>query len=914
MRGSDRPRHRSRPGFCDAVAVHPARRTLRRGSHPVRSLPRLLAVALAALCIVLGTAGASVAGGGMPAALRREPLPHRRGGHGAPARRRPEHGSPKPPPRASAPLARLARCPWASPQALTRTSPAELAAEVASRLTLRDELGIVDLVGTKGYENINSAIPALCIPSLTLQDGPDGLTNHDTGVTQLPSSMDVAATFLPADAYANGAVVGAEAKAQGIDAVQGPMLNLLRVPEDGRAYETYGEDPVLAADLGVADIEGIQHQGVMADAKHFSLYNQESNRHRLDQVVTRRQLAELYDVPFAAAVTRAHVASIMCAYGFVNGVPDCSVPLLYESLRSWHFAGFVRSDMQSVRQPIPAFQAGLDAIKPAAARQLGAAVAAHRLAPSTLRAAAQRILTEMFSFGLVAHPLAGRTDTKVTTPAHAAVALRLAEDGITLLKNAVPRPPARSRRGARRAAGLVAVGAPPVLPLEPSRTRSVAVIGSDAALEAMSAGYGGARVIPPFVVAPVTALARAFRRGAVRYEPGGSGIGGTSPIPLEQFSADYGASGPGPGGVPRSLVPVPDRRGTYHLVGTLTPQASGLYDLALEDAYPTWFLLDGRPLFDTPAGHQVFTWSSAVPLLAHHGYRVEIVYRPGADSSPPRLTWRYVSPEIARAVAAARASQVAIVFASDYSSEGMDRPDLSLPGDENQLIAAVAAANPRTVVVLNTAGPVLMPWIGDVAAVVEAWYPGEEDGNAVTAALTGVVDPGGHLPVTFPASESAVPAHTLAEWPGINGTVDYSEGIDIGYRWDQANHVRPLFPFGYGLSYTTFSLTGFEARWSRSGVDASVVVTDTGHRAGSQTVQGYLGFPAAAAEPPWQLKVFDRVTLRAGRSARIVFRVPASAFSCFLAGRWRVVPGRYVLAVGTSSADLPLRTSAVIGR
>ncbi|HLH57729.1 MAG TPA: glycoside hydrolase family 3 C-terminal domain-containing protein, partial [Streptosporangiaceae bacterium] len=234
---------------------------------------------------------------------------------------------------------------------------------------------------------------------------------------------------------------------------------------------------------------------------------------------------------------------------------------------------------------------------------------------------------------------------------------------------------------------------------------------------------------------------------------------------------------------------------------------------------------------------------------------------------------------------------------------------------------AVAAANPRTVVVLDTGGPVLMPWLSRVPAVVEAWYPGEEDGDAIAAVLSGAVDPAGKLPITFPASDGAVPASTPAQYPGVAGTATYSEGLDVGYRWDDAKGVTPLFPFGYGLSYTTFAFShltvtgaGFHGRAGREGGDGTVSVTarvtDTGRRAGTEVAQVYVGDPAAAQEPPRQLRAFRSVTLRPGQSRTVRFSLPAGSLAYYdtAAQGWVIAPGTYQVYVGDSSAlaDLPL--------
>jgi beta-glucosidase len=276
---------------------------------------------------------------------------------------------------------------------------------------------------------------------------------------------------------------------------------------------------------------------------------------------------------------------------------------------------------------------------------------------------------------------------------------------------------------------------------------------------------------------------------------------------------------------------------------------------------------------------------------------------------------------VAAAVAAARRASVAIVYAGYSEAEGSDLTGLGFnqattcslsctmgpdPGTD-ALIAAVAAANPRTVVVLNTGGPVLMPWLGSVAGVVEAWYPGEEDGLAAAAVLFGDVDPGGKLPVTFPASLSELPTRTAAQFPGVDGKETYSEGLDVGYRWYDAKDLTPLFPFGFGLSYTTFTVKGLSAHPNADGsVTVQVVLTDTGARSGSDVVQLYVADPATTGEPPIQLKAYQRVSLDPGRSATVTLAVPSEAFAVW-SGRWSVSAGCDGIDVGDSSADLPVR-------
>jgi beta-glucosidase len=250
------------------------------------------------------------------------------------------------------------------------------------------------------------------------------------------------------------------------------------------------------------------------------------------------------------------------------------------------------------------------------------------------------------------------------------------------------------------------------------------------------------------------------------------------------------------------------------------------------------------------------------------------------------------------------------VFAGDQETEGVDRPDLSLQDPQGQLIQAVARANPHTIVVLNTGGPVLMPWLSQVRAVVEAWYPGEQDGNAIAPVLFGDVDPAGKLPITFPASDSAVPANTPAQYPGVDGTADYSEGLDVGYRYDDAKGITPLFPFGYGLSYTSFGFSHLRVARHRAAVTVEAEVRNTGRRPGTEVAELYVGDPAAAQEPPRQLRGFQQVTLSPGQSRIVRFILPASALAYWDPSTegWTTAPGRYHVWVGDSSAlaDLPL--------
>jgi beta-glucosidase len=274
----------------------------------------------------------------------------------------------------------------------------------------------------------------------------------------------------------------------------------------------------------------------------------------------------------------------------------------------------------------------------------------------------------------------------------------------------------------------------------------------------------------------------------------------------------------------------------------------------------------------------------------------------------------------AKAAALAKTADVAIVDIGYTESEGVDQPNLGYnngvceltcvtkPSDADALTQAVAAANKRTVVVLNTGGPAAMPWLAKVSSVLEAWYPGEEDGNAVAALLFGDVDPSGKLPITFPRSLSQLPAHTAKQYPGVNGVATYSEGLLVGYRWYDAKHLRPLFPFGFGLSYTTFHASKLRVRAAHGSVRVSYRITNTGARTGSAVEQVYVGDPRSSREPPHQLRNYRRTTLAPGHSTRVTLTLSAHAFAHWStpARAWRVSPGCYSIRVGDSSRHTPL--------
>ena len=806
-------------------------------------------------------------------------------------------------------------CPWVGSRAPASTR----VAEVLAKMTLDDKLAMVDgtgfSTGTAGYVGHVAANPRLCIPALNLEDGPQGVADGVTGVTQLPAPVALAASFDPALARQYGAVVGSEEHGKGADVNLGPTVNIVRDPRWGRAFESYGEDPYLSGQTAVGYIQGVQSQDVMAEVKHYAVYNQETNRNTAadDAIVSQRAMEEIYLPQFHAAVTQGHAASVMCSYATINGQYACQNGDTLGILeKQWGFSGFVTSDWGATHSTVASALAGLDLSMPGGTllgpdyygAPLKAAVQDGQVPVSALNEMVSRILLEMFDFGLFDHPQTGSLTDTVTTQAHAQTGQDVAEAGTVLLKNDGN-----------------------VLPLSPRSDQSVAVIGSDAGQYALTSGGGSAGVIPPYTVTPVQGITkRAAADGvSVTYAQGDiPAQGALGAVPASAFPDGLTATyynNTTLTGTPAATGKVSDLALSWgskspaagvnasgwsvKLAGTIKLPAAGSYALSLSLTGTASVTINGKTAFASQTTYGGL--SRATITLPAGNATIAVNY---ADSVPigtdgVTLGWQPPANLLAQAVAAARKASVAVVFASNYETEGADLATINLPANENQLIAAVAAANPNTVVVLNTGSAVTMPWLDQVKGVIEAWYAGQNDGNAIAAVLFGDVNPSGKLPVTFPQSLAQVPASTAAQWPGTGGKVQYSEGILVGYRWYTTKGITPLFPFGYGLSYTTFDYSHLVVRHGRDGYQVSADVTNTGQRAGADVAQLYVGDPASTGEPAEQLKGYQRVELRPGQTTRVTFSVSPSDLAWWN-GHWEVSQGTYALMVGDSSANLPL--------
>lgn len=668
------------------------------------------------------------------------------------------------------------------------------AATTASQMTLSQDSTELHGISDANDYRVVPAISALGIPLLNITNGPAGVTNggpgHEGSATALPAPIAVAATWDTHLANLYGTVVGSEAYALANGFMEGPDINIARTLQNGRTFEAYGEDPYLSGQMAVADIEGIQSQGVIAEAKHFAANNQETNRTTVNEIIDERTLREIYLPAFENSVEQGGAGAVMCAYNMVNGTYMCENNLLLNEIlkTQWGFNGFVTSDFGATHSTVASANSGLDLEMPTGTyfttSPIETAVAGNQIAQAAINGMLTRRFQTMMRFNIFPTPPAFTGISSATQTADGVTARQIAEAGMVLLKNSGP-----------------------ILPLNAGSLHNIAVIGPYAGA-AMTGGGGSSLVVSLYTVAPV-------------------------------------------------------------------------------------------------AGIQ-----------SRAGAAVTVTYADGSN--------------ISAAATLAQAANVAIVMVGDSETEGVD-DSISLSGTQNALVAAIVAANPNTIVVMKSGTGILMPWAASVPAILQAWYPGEEDGNAVAAVLFGDVNPSGKLPLTIPvsASDPNPPADgsAPAQYPGVlvGGvpTATYSEGVFGGYRHYDESNVTPLFPFGFGLSYTTFSFSNLSISPStftftgnpNQTVTVSCNVINTGSVAGAEVAEVYVGIPSTAVpEPPKWLKGFQKITLAPGQTGQVQVTLNLRSFAYWdITGEsWKVVPGTYQIMVGDSSRNIELQSTVAI--
>ncbi|MEV0095517.1 beta-glucosidase [Streptomyces sp. NPDC050738] len=770
------------------------------------------------------------------------------------------------------------------------------------RLTLDEKLsflhGAEDPAGL-GQAGFVPGVARLGIPPLRLADGPAGV-RIDRRATALPAPVLLAAAFDPALARAYGEVIGREGRALGLDVLLSPMVNLIRTPYAGRNFETFSEDPLLSADLVAEEIRGIQGEGLIATVKHFALNNQEQDRMSVDVRVGDQALNEVWLPGFEAAVD-AGAGSVMAAYNRVGGTFACeNGELLTGILRErWNFDGWVMTDWYAAHSTLASITAGLDMEMPSgiyfADALRGAVLGA--VPEALVDRSVRRILTVMERFGLLgaAPPQRPHRDPA----AGARTALAVAKAGATLLRN--------ERR---------------MLPLTGPAARSIAVIGPTGSIPCVGGG-GSARVVPDRAASPLeTITSRAGSGARVVYALGEDLFG--KPLP------------------PASLAPGADFEGqsipagrlwTYD--GTLTVDADDEWTFVVHyEGLRPEIRIDGGELFPLAPGYGDFLPGSMTSIapdglavrrrtlhLTPGPHRLQITAWGGGEDHVFRLrrsTGATRAADVAEAVLAAGTSYSVVLFAYEDATEGADRTSLALPGHQRELIEAVTAVNPRTTVVLNTSSATAMPWLERTASVLQMYYPGQEGAAATTAVLFGDCDPGGRLTQTFPASEDHHPtAGDPLRYPGAGGREEYTEGIHLGYRWYDAQGVEPLFPFGHGLSYTTFRYENLLVRPLGGGcVEVRFAVVNTGERSGIEIAQVYVGPSAELGidQAKKALAGYRRLELRPGERREVTVRVSARSLSSWDTAHrtWVLGTGQRTVQVGASARDLRLTGQAAV--
>lgn len=790
--------------------------------------------------------------------------------------------------------------------------------DLLSRMTSAEK---ADMVSGNTFETKPN--DRLGIPAIRMADGPMGVRWHTA--TAFPASVALAATWNTELARRVGSAIALELRSQGRNMLLAPCVNIHRVAMAGRNFESYGEDPFLAARMAVAYIRGVQDEGVIASVKHFAANNQEEERNTIDVKVDERTLHEIYFPAFKAAVREAGVWSVMSAYNKINGRWCSENPwLLTEILKKrWGFQGFVVSDWGAVQSTVDTANAGCDLEMPTGKfmhrEALLREIAAGKISQETIDDKVRRILRVMFLSGLFDR--AGRESSeKLDLSAHAALSRAAAIESTVLLKNE---------------GGL--------LPLNPGKIRSVAVIGPNAAV-GRTGGGGAALVHFPYAVSPLEGLRARFGRNLIiRHSPGLIQTGDLFPIETS-FLAPPGArpgehgllgeyfNNPKLEGLPafRRIDPNVDFRWgaaspapgvaadgfSVRWTGSLTPPKTGTYCLEAFGDDGTRLVLDNRVLFDS-WGLPRMTYTAEVDLEAGRAYSLRFEYFENISAATARLGWREKTGDlIPAAVEAAAKSDVALIFAglSDYfESETFDRATMALPEGQDALIQAVVDANPRTVVIINSGSPVLMSaWLDRVPAVIMNWYPGQEHGHAIAAVLAGDADPGGRLPFTLPKSWEDSAAY--GRYPGNNQAVSYSEGLFVGYRHFDRNNLNPLFPFGHGLSFTAFSYDNprLESELKNGDIRMSCTVRNTGRRSGEEVVQLYVrDMKSSVPRPVKELKAFRKLRLRPGEQQKVVFALGKDAFSFYDSAKkdWIAEAGEFEIMIGSSSRNIRLRKS-----
>jgi len=793
--------------------------------------------------------------------------------------------------------------------------------ELLSKMTLEEKIDYIG--GVDGF--YIRPVERLGLPAIKMSDGPVGMRN-DGETTAYPAGIALAATWSTDLATRYGTAVGRDGRARGVHIWLAPGLNIYRAPQCGRNFEYYGEDPFLAGRMAVAVVRNLQEEGVLATVKHYAGNNQEYDRNHISSDIDERTLREIYLPAFEAAIRESGAACIMNAYNLVNGTYCTENTFLNHRVAKtdWEFDGVIMSDWGATHDAIAAANGDLDLEMPSGKymnrENLLPAIEAGTVSKATIDDKVRRILRVIVRAGFLDRPQKIES-IPLDDPDSARVALDIAREGIVLLKNDKA-----------------------LLPLDASKIKCVAVIGPRAH-PGVPAGGGSSYTTPFHSVSLLDGTkARVGANVTVLHEPGEDPMSpwvlatrskfehldssGKSAMGLraEYFAnprlegepavtmvvprIDFDWESGGPEGLPTNGF-------SARWTGRIRPETSGRYALSASSDDGIRVFLDKEKILEDWTDHAARTNSVETTLEAGRVYELKVEYYENRGDASVLFGWGLIEEETQMpAVQAAEKADVAIVcvgFGRKMESEGSDRP-FELPPYQASLIRSVAAANPRTVVVLMAGGSVAWDyWLDEVPAVVHAWYPGQEGGTALAEILFGDVNPSGKLPATFEKRWEDNPAAPYYQSKD-NKTLPYTEGIFVGYRGYDKNGVEPQFCFGHGLSYTTFDYGDLKIEPTTAGPGEPVRVTftvkNTGSRAGAEAAQVYVhDVESRLPRPPKELKGFAKVTLEPGESKSVTVDLDDRAFAFFdpKAGTWVGEPGGFEILVGASSRDIRLK-------
>ena len=790
-------------------------------------------------------------------------------------------------------------------------------ADLMSRLTDDEKISLLS-----GTDFTTKPIPRLGVPVMAMADAGQGVRGGSDSTlgpaTAFPSGVAMASTWNTNLIGRVGAQIGIEAqnKGSGLQLMLGPAVNIQRSPLGGRNGEYFSEDPLLSGKLGVSYIRGMQATGTVACIKHYICNNEEDDRFTVNVQVSERALREIYLPSFEMGVKDGGVWTVMSSYNRINGpFASASQYMLTDVLkRGWNFDGVVMSDWGGVHNGPRSVMAGNDLEMPdrgfMAPAKIKVALQRGTVTMAQINENVTRTVRTIIRSGVI-DGVKKPDPALVNSAASRAVALQAAQEGIVLLKNE------RS-----------------ILPLDSTKIRSIAVFGP-AGRELQVGAQGSPYVTPLRSVGPLEGIqTRAGASVKVSYIAGDAGgstfAAGTvrTPDGADGFRSEYYPN-KNLEGAPTSvrtdaqvdfekpIVGLATENYSIRWTGTFTPRVSGPTQFQFRADDGARLFVDDKQVINHWVDSSANTQRATVDLVAGQPVRLRAEYYQAGGAAVAQL--RVVEPNtdpFSQVTDLAKSSDVAVVVVTTRGteSEGQDRPSMSLPDGQDELIRRVAAANPKTIVVLNNGTPVAMPWIKAVPGVIETWFPGQEGGTALAQILFGDVNPSGRLPTTM-----GVRREDYSDYPNFNvdgRTVRYEEGIFVGYRGFDKKKIAPLYPFGYGLSYTNFRIDNLKLSAPSLAANrtllASVRVTNTGKRAGAQVVQLYVRDPSPKVEKAVrELKGFAKVFLQPGQSRTVSLPLSPRDFAwCDTSAKgWRVDAGNYFVEVGASSRDLAQRAS-----